>query len=130
MLPHLSGEHGVESVRDALVTTPTVPHLGQGSEMGAHGAFTIATGIPVCFCDPDSPWQRGSNEIAGARKGEIKEHPRGINPQAVFHQVVEPHLGDAGGESTTLDANGHDAGVEIDRGYLVLSDGGVISAHT
>ncbi|MER6068148.1 hypothetical protein ABT187_04665 [Streptomyces sp. NPDC001817] len=38
-------------------------------------------------------------------------------------------LGDAGGVSTTLDANGHDAGVEIDRVYLVLSDGGVISAH-
>ncbi|WEO93294.1 hypothetical protein A6P39_004185 [Streptomyces sp. FXJ1.172] len=38
-------------------------------------------------------------------------------------------LGDAGGVSATLDANGHDAGVELDRVYIVLSAGGVISAH-
>jgi len=34
----------------------------QGSEMAAHKRFTIETGIPVFFCDPRSPWQRGSNE--------------------------------------------------------------------
>jgi transposase, IS30 family len=34
----------------------------QGKEMSQHRQFSITTGVPVYFCDPHSPWQRGSNE--------------------------------------------------------------------
>ena len=34
----------------------------QGKEMHAHKRFTVATNVQVYFCDPRSPWQRGSNE--------------------------------------------------------------------
>ncbi|WP_410176203.1 IS30 family transposase [Streptantibioticus cattleyicolor] len=70
MLLHLPDGRSAEHVRDALTdTVQTLPaHLvrsltwDQDAEMAAHGAFTIATDIPVYFCDPASPWQRGSNE--------------------------------------------------------------------
>ena len=70
MLLHLPEGRTAQQVRDALVeTVRTLPaHLvqsltwDQGAEMAAHNSFTVATDIPVYFCDPASPWQRGSNE--------------------------------------------------------------------
>jgi transposase, IS30 family len=70
MLVHLPAGRGAMDVSTALQTTVgTLPrHLvksltwDQGSEMAAHHAFTVATNVPVYFCDPASPWQRGSNE--------------------------------------------------------------------
>jgi IS30 family transposase len=70
MLVHLPHGRTAEAVRDQLVATvATLPaHLrgsltwDQGAEMAAHRAFSLATDMPVYFCDPASPWQRGSNE--------------------------------------------------------------------
>ncbi|MFE7745520.1 IS30 family transposase [Nocardia sp. NPDC057455] len=70
MLLHLPDDHGAEAVLDALTGTITALPTelarsltwDQGSEMARHAEFTIATDIPVYFCDPASPWQRGSNE--------------------------------------------------------------------
>ena len=36
----------------------------RGMEMAEHTRFTVATDVQVYFCDPQSPWQRGSNEAA------------------------------------------------------------------
>ena len=66
-LPDGRDAHLVErAMRQAITALPgelarTIT-WDQGKEMARHAGFTIATGIPVYFCDPHSPWQRGSNE--------------------------------------------------------------------
>ena len=70
LLLHLPRGRGAEEVdaamRHAIQKLPTQFFRSitwdQGKEMSKHAAFTIDTDIPIYFCDPRSPWQRGSNE--------------------------------------------------------------------
>jgi IS30 family transposase len=67
--PALAG-HGAEAVRDAIASQfTTLPDQlrqsltwDQGVEMSQHAQIRIDTGLAIYFCDPRSPWQRGSNE--------------------------------------------------------------------
>ena len=70
MLFRLPDGHTAPAVRNALakriVTLPTELRRSltwdQGKEMAEHVRFTVDTGVQIYFCDPASPWQRGSNE--------------------------------------------------------------------
>ena len=70
LLLHLGTDYSAKAVERAMrKAIRTLPRelmrsvtWDQGTEMSRHASFTVATGVPIYFCDPHSPWQRGSNE--------------------------------------------------------------------
>jgi len=82
------GKKDTETVVNALIKhAHKLPHelyrsltWDRGKEMADHRRFTLATDIKVYFCDPRSPWQRGSNENAN---GLLRQYlPKGIDLSA------------------------------------------------
>ncbi len=95
MLFPLPNGHSAEAVRVALAeTVQQLPeHLwqsltwDQGKEMAQHAQFTIDTGIQVYFCDPKSPWQRGSNENTN---GLLRQYfPKGTDMAALTQDDLD-----------------------------------------
>ncbi|WP_380164824.1 IS30 family transposase [Jannaschia sp. R86511] len=122
MLVHLPAGRTAIAVRDALIAVFSALPLGlrrsltwdQGKELSAHADLTRTIGLPVFFCDPHSPWQRGSNEnmngllrdyfpkgtdLAGHSAAhlaevaaELNNRPRKTLDWASPAQLIAPHL--------------------------------------
>ena len=89
MLIALPDGHRADIVADTLVTKiVTLPEQlrrsltwDQGKEMADHARFSVDTGVAVYFCDPRSPWQRGTNENTNGllrqyfpKRGDLKTY--------------------------------------------------------
>ena len=95
LLLHLPNGKSAEQVeaamRKAITSLPSslakTITWDQGAEMSKHAEFTMATGIPVYFCDPHSPWQRGSNENTN---GLLRQYlPKGSDLSTFSREELE-----------------------------------------
>ena len=98
MLLHLPGRHTADEVERAMLEAiAEMPERlrgsitwDQGNEMSNHASITMASGMDIYFCDPHSPWQRGSNENTN---GLLRQYfPKGtdlaVHDQAELDRVA------------------------------------------
>jgi IS30 family transposase len=78
----------IQRLPDGLVKSLT---WDRGTELSAHRAFTIATNVNVYFCDPQSPWQRGSNENTNGLLRQYLPHGTDLSvyPQAKLDAIAQ-----------------------------------------
>jgi IS30 family transposase len=124
LLLHLPNGRSAANVDAAMRTTiATLPAelcrsitWDQGAEMANHASFSIDTGVPIYFCDPHAPWQRGANEntngllrqylpkgtdLSKSTAADLRQIQRSLNdrprktlgymtPSEAYSQVVAP----------------------------------------
>jgi len=99
-LPAGSGADEVcEALKASITTLPAQLRRSltwdQGSEMSEHRRFSVESGVEVYFCDPQSPWQRGSNENTN---GLLRQYfPKGESLARVGHERLDEVAGKLNG---------------------------------
>jgi len=108
---HLPADHGATAVRDAITTSiATLPAQlrrsltwDQGIELSEHLRLPVEADLPVFFCDPHSPWQRGTNETPTACCGSTTPRaptcpctPPSTSPRSPPHSTADPARHSAG----------------------------------